>query len=128
MEHFTDYAVVSIYHFCDVGYRAKAKAAAKRLFAAGLVGSADVEEIGEECYQKYEALVVEHATENLPKGWELRRDYWGAKIMSDNHGWRDPKTGLYGGDSIGRIMWFDTLEAMEEYTQHQLETIPALKG
>lgn len=122
-QNFTDYAHVSIYNFCDVMYKAKARAAAKRLFKAGLASSPNPTTIGEECYAKYEAMVVEYATEHLPKEYELRHDYYGAKCISNDHGWRAPKTGLYDGDSMGRIMWFDSHDALEQYTREKLDII-----
>lgn len=125
-QHFTDLARVSIYHFCDVEYEREAKLALSRLHGAGVISSLVLEDVGEEAYAKYEAMVVEYALDHLPKGYELRRDYWGAKIISNDHGWSSPKTGLYAGDSMGRIMWFDSFAALKEYTERQLEIIPNL--
>lgn len=120
---FDDLAAVAIYHFSDLLYEKRARRAAKRLVSRGVIN--DLKD-AEKAYGLYEEMVVEHAKEHLPERYELRHDYWGAKMMSDNHGWSDPKTGLYQGDTIGRIMFFDNYAALEEYTQRQLETIPAL--
>lgn len=124
-QNFTDLAVISIYNYCDVLYEARAKAAFKRLYAAKVLGG-DFDEAGNDAYELYEAMVVEYAKERLPDNYTLQHDKWGAKCMSDHKGWNAPQFGLYCGSEMGRIMWFDSIAAMKEYTDDQFRILPAL--
>jgi hypothetical protein len=119
-KQFDDLAAVSIYHYCDCAIEKRAKAAAKRLAKAGVIKGLDD---AATAYEKYEEMVVDYALDHLPEGYEVRHDYWGAKMISNDHGWRDPKSGLYAGDAMLRMMFFHNFKALEEYTNEKLELI-----
>jgi len=117
---FDDLATVVIYHFADVCYEKPAKRAAQRLRRQGVInGITDAEA----AYERYEAAVIEYAEEHLPSEYTLQYDYWGAKCYSNEKGWNSPKTGLFSGDSGGRIMFFDSHAALEQYTEKKLSLV-----
>lgn len=117
---FNDLATVAIYHYVDCSIEKKAKQAAQRLKQLGIITGI---EDADTAYVKYEEKVVEYATKHLPNSFSLQCDYWGAKCFSDHKGWRSTKHGLYAGDSIGRIMFFDSFQSLKEYTQEKLNII-----
>jgi hypothetical protein len=117
---FDDLAVVVIYHFCDVRYKQRAEQAARRLTCLKIINGLDD---AETAYQKYEDAVVTYAKEHLPTNYDVRYDYYGAKVITNDHGWKAPKIGLYAGDSPGRIMLFDNFVALQEYTEEKIKEL-----
>lgn len=121
---FTDLSHVVIYHYADVCYEAKAKAAAKRLKRQGVITGLDD---ADTAYEKYEEMVIDYAKDNLSDDYDMTYDYWGAKCFTKQKGWNAPKTNtLYAGDSQGRIMFFDGVEALKEYTALSVSQLQAL--
>jgi hypothetical protein len=117
---FNDLAIVAIYHYADCNVEPQARKAARRLKKLGIITGIDD---ADTAYENYEEKVIEYATEHLPNRFNLQYDYWGAKCISDHKGWNATKNGLYAGDSMGRIMFFSSFEALKQYTQQKLDLI-----
>lgn len=120
---------LAIYHFADLCYSGKQ---AQRLLMKAKLGPWDKEEFSskEDQEQEYAAwaldqykdIMREHVAEHWPEEWQWTADYWGAKGLFKNPGWNAPKSGgHYVGDACGQMAWFDSMEALEEYTEDALK-------
>jgi len=93
----------------------------RRLIKAGIMKDArDFDSVTEE----YEEIVIDYISDKMPDGWELTRDYWGAKCFAYKPSFHAPKHNTYfAGCSHGRIMFFETYESMEKYVSEVLNRI-----
>lgn len=119
---FNALAQVVIYHYADVCYKEKAQKAARYLKRHKLINSIDNIDDAEEAYTQYDEMLTEYVKDKLPEEYKVQADYWGAKCFSNkNHNIKD---GWYAGSSSAyRFMFFNSFEALEEYTNEKLEII-----
>tara|TARA_Y100000034_G_C6706173_1_gene311701 strand:+ start:143 stop:517 length:375 start_codon:yes stop_codon:yes gene_type:complete len=110
---------VVIYHFCDCMRTAgdENSKSAKLLVARGIIAETDD---ASAAYDAYQAMVVEYALDNLPDGYELSADYWGAKCIKRPDQPTKDSSLPFAGSECGNIMWFDNYAALVAYTDEQL--------
>lgn len=119
IKNFNDLCKVVIYHYADC--MEHATASAKRLVKAGIMTDTDD---ASSAYDDYQTKVIDYAKDHLPKGWDVTHDYWGAKCFALNPKWAAPKEGtLFAGDKSGYIMFFDSFQALEEYTKEKVKEL-----
>lgn len=123
-ETFDHLCVIAIHHFADMKYWSKQGKSDKRKVAKAKAALKRLDVLDEyEALQAYEVFVEWYGGCALPGEYAAVRDYWGAQCYSCVRRSESPRMGWYAGDECGRWMWFDSFEAIENYTKHVLGRI-----